>query len=204
MKAFLKILFLAIGLLSVTVSAASATVTITFYHHKFRLLHGLMTEYPHGFVTLTGTTSDGTAIDTSYGFSATSLYLIALLAPLNGDVDDPYDKDYIAAAIPHFAFPLTDAQYQAVLATVDKWRKAPQPSYDFYTANCVSFVSDLAVAAGLAIISGDEFIHDPQGFLNDTASRNRSFLVQYGNRFRDSPAAPATASLPQPATALPQ
>ena len=197
MKAFLNALILALGLLSVTVSAASATVTITFYHHKFRLLHGLATEYPHGFVTLTGTTPDGKVIDTSYGFSANSIYLIALLAPINGDVDDPYDKDYIAAAIPHFAFPLTDAQYQAVLATVEKWHKAPQPSYDFYTANCVSFVSDLAVASGLTITKSDEFIHDPQGFLNDTASRNRAFLAQYGNRFRDAPAQTRAASLPQ-------
>jgi len=109
--------------------------------------------------------------------------------------------DYIAEAMPHFAFPLSDAQYQAVLTTVDKWRNAPQPSYDFYSRNCVTFVSDIAATAGLTVTTSKKYIHDPRGFLDDTAIRNRAFLSQHGNLFQEAQipvtgAAPATPAPP--------
>jgi hypothetical protein len=193
---------------------AQAAVTITFYSHEFRLLDGQRTDFPHGFVALTGTTDSGEAVNTDFGFSATTIYALALLIPLDGALDNPsdYTPDYIAEAMPHFAFPLSDAQYQAVLATVEKWRNAPQPSYDFYSRNCVTFVSDVAVAAGLTVTTSKKFIHDPRGFLDDTALRNRAFLAQYGNLLQEaqSPAAvnaaapvPAPESAPRSASAPP-
>ena len=192
----LRGLVIAAGLLLAGLIPSHAAVTITFYSHKFRLIDGVNTDYPHGFVTLVGTTDSGQPVNTSYGFSATTLYALALLTPLHGAVDAPYDADYISQGTPHFAFPLTDAQYQAVLAAVDKWRTARQPSYDFYSRNCVTFVSDLAVAAGLTVTTSKKYIHDPRGFLIDTAIRNRVFLAQYGNRFQESQAAASPA--PQP------
>ena len=33
---------------------AQAAVTATFYSHKFRLVDGLRTDFPHGFVVLAG------------------------------------------------------------------------------------------------------------------------------------------------------
>jgi hypothetical protein len=169
-------------------------VTITFYSHKFRLFHGFTTEYPHGFVTLSGTTDSGQVVNTSLGFSATTIYLLALLVPIDGDVDDPYPAGYIAAALPHFSFPLTEAQYNAVMATADKWRTARQPSYDLYKSNCVTFVRDLAVAAGLSVSYSDKFIHAPREFLDDVAIRNRAFLAQYGNKLLESQPAEIAAN----------
>jgi hypothetical protein len=193
-------LVIAAGLLFAGLVPSHAGVTITFYSHDFRMFDGMNTDLPHGFVTVTGTTDSGQAVNTSFGFSASakSLYELAVLKPMDGAVDDPYTADYIAKGTPHFAFPLSDALYQTVLATVDKWRNAPQPSYDFYSRNCVTFVSDLAVAAGLTVTTSKKYIHDPRGFLNDTAIRNRTFLAQYGNRFQEAQSPAAIASSSQP------
>lgn len=164
MTRLLQSLVIAAGLLFTGLVPSHAAVTITFYSHKFRMFDGAKSDYPHGFVTVTGTTDSGQPVNTAFGFSATTIYAIALLTPVDGAVDDPngYTADYIAQATPHFAFPISDAQYQAVLAMVDKWRTAAQPSYDFYSRNCVTFVSDLAFAAGLAVTTSNKYIHDPQ------------------------------------------
>ena len=67
----------------------------------------------------------------------------------------------------------------AVMATADKWRAAPQPSYDFYNRNCVTFIRDIAVSAGLSVSYATKFIHDPQAFLKDVAVRNADFLADH-------------------------
>jgi hypothetical protein len=79
----------------------------------------------------------------------------------------------------HFSYPLTDSQARAVLATVEKWRDAPQPSYDLWTHNCVHFIRDIAVAAGLTVASDDSNRFDPRAFLDDVEKRNAALLVQY-------------------------
>jgi hypothetical protein len=205
MRRLISGLAVAAGLFFASIAPSHAGVTITFYSHKFRLIDGLASDYPHGFAILSGTNNAGQPVNVDMGFSATTLYAMALLVPLDGALDDPYTGDYVATATPHFSFPLSEAQYQAVLATADKWRNAKQPSYDFYTRNCVTFIRDIAVAAGLSVSYSRDFIHDPKGFLDDAAIRNRPFLAQYGNRFQGGPQpAPMTASLPgqnAPATA---
>jgi hypothetical protein len=174
---------------------ANAVVTIAFYSHKFHLFHGLVTEFPHGFVILSGTTDTGQTVNRELGFSATNFYARALLFPIDGALDDSLPSGYVSEALFHFAYPLTDAQYRAVIAEADKWQNARQPSYDFYTANCVTFVRDIAVAAGLAVSYNHKFIHDPRAFLEDTTIRNSAFLAQFGSRIGMAPP-PISAATP--------
>ena len=163
---------------------ARAAVTITFYSHDFRMFGaGLVANFPHGFIILSGTPDDGTpAVTGNFGFSATDFFINALWEPVEGSLDkNPLPPDYINGADRHFSFPLTDAQYHAVTAVVEKWRSYPQPSYDIDKHNCVTFVKELAIAAGLNVSESPRFIRKPKEFLADMATRNAAFLAPYGN-----------------------
>ncbi len=167
-----------------TTAPAQAAVTISFYSHDFAMFGaGLMANFPHGFIVLSGTPDDGTqAVTGDYGFSATDFFINALWEPVEGGLDpNPLPAAYIASADKHFSFALTDAQYHAVMSVVEKWRTYPQPSYDIDKHNCVTFVKELAVAAGLSVSDSPVFIRKPKEFLADVASRNAAFLAPYGN-----------------------
>ena len=167
-----------------TSAPAEAAVTITFYSHDFRMFGaGLMMNFPHGFIALSGTPDDGTPPAAStFGFSATDFFINALWEPVEGSLDpSPLPASYMASADRHFSFALTDAQYHAVMAVVDKWKSWPQPSYDIDKHNCVTFVKELAIAAGLSVSDSPKFIRKPKEFLEDVASRNGAFLGEQGN-----------------------
>ena len=168
-RGFIPVLAL---LLSVVVPARAA-VTIAFYSHAFRFMDGLRTDFPHGFVTLSGTTADGTPVNTHLGFSAKNIFIDVLWRPTDGALDDEELTDaYVADAVRHFSFTLTDAQVRAVMAVEHSWRTWPQPSYDIDTHNCVTFVKEIAVAVGLAVSENKKFIHAPGDFIEDVAVRN--------------------------------
>jgi hypothetical protein len=163
---------------------ARAAVTITFYSHDFRMFGaGLLANFPHGFIILSGTPDDGSpALSGNFGFSATDFFINALWEPVEGSLDkNPLPASYVEGADRHFSFPLADAQYHAVVAVVDRWRTYPQPSYDIDKHNCVTFVKELAVAAGLSVSDSPRFIRKPKEFLADIAARNAEFLAPYGN-----------------------
>jgi hypothetical protein len=167
-----------------TSAPAEAAVTITFYSHDFRMFGaGLMMNFPHGFVALSGTPDDGTpAGDSTFGFSATDFFINALWEPVEGSLDpSPLPASYMASADRHFSFALTDAQYHAVMAVVDKWKSWPQPSYDIDKHNCVTFVKELAIAAGLSVSESPKFIRKPKEFLDDVMARNAAFLGEHGD-----------------------
>jgi hypothetical protein len=154
---------------------ASAAVTITFYSHKFQLMDGLRTDFPHGFVVMQGATEDGTPVNVHLGFSARNIFFDVLWRPVEGALDDEALTDaYVDDSIRHFALPITDDQYRAVMAVEHKWRTWPQPSYEIDTHNCVIFVKEIAMAAGLAVSDNPKFIHAPGDFLEDVAVRNAS------------------------------
>jgi hypothetical protein len=169
---------------------AQAAVTISFYSHAFRFMDGLRTDFPHGFVTLTGTTTDGTPVNTHLGFSAKNIFIDVLWRPTDGALDDEALTDaYVADAMRHFAFTISDAQYRAVMAVEHSWRTWPQPSYDIDTHNCVTFVKEIAIAAGLSVSEDKKFVRDPKAFILDLKTRNAALLG-------DAPAAtPVAASL---------
>jgi hypothetical protein len=159
------------------VAPASAAVTATFYSHKFRLVDGLRTDFPHGFVVLAGNTDDGTPVNVHLGFSAKNIFVDVLWHPVDGALDDEELTDaYVSDSIKHFSLALTDAQYHAVMAVEHKWRTWPQPSYEIDTHNCVTFVKELAVASGLQVSDSRKFIHTPADFLEDVAMRNAAIV----------------------------
>jgi hypothetical protein len=160
---------------------AQAVVTIDFYTHALAWAPGLNTYFPHGFVLLNGTTEDGTPVKTNLGFTARNVFFNILWEKVTGEMDPvPLPAGYIEGAVRHFSFPLTETQYRAVMATAEKWRTAPQPSYDLDATNCVTFVKDVAIAAGLSVSNDPKFIRAPGDFVPDIARRNATFLAQFG------------------------
>jgi hypothetical protein len=173
-RVLLPVLALAALLLS---APAQAAVTIAFYSHAFRFMDGLRTDFPHGFVTLTGTTADGTPVNTHLGFSAKYIFIDVLWRPTDGALDDEELTDaYVAGAVRHFAFTITDERYRAVMAVEHSWRTWPQPSYDIDTHNCVTFVKEIAVAAGLRVSEDKKFVRDPKAFILDLKTRNAALV----------------------------
>ena len=71
----------------------------------------------------------------------------------------------------HLSLPISDEQYRAVLAVVDRWRKYPQPSYNLDTQNCVTFVKEIAIALQLPASNNVKFIRSPKEFLEDLQLR---------------------------------
>ena len=57
----------------------------------------------------------------------------------------------IARSDRQFALTLTDEQYAAVMAVVERWRTRRQPSYNLSRRNCVHFVAEIAEASGLRV-----------------------------------------------------
>ena len=181
---------LLLGLLAFA-APAQAVVTITFYTHELSMAPGLNTYFPHGFVLLNGTSEDGTAVRTNLGFTARNVFFNILWEKVTGEMDPvPLPAGYVEGAIRHFAFPLTEVQYRAVMATAEKWRTAPQPSYDIDSTNCVTFVKEVAQAAGLLVSEDKKFIRAPGDFVPDIARRNAPFLAQYG--LQPAPATPVS------------
>jgi hypothetical protein len=79
--------------------------------------------------------------------------------------------DYIATTKPHLSLPISDEEYRAVLAIVERWRKYPQPSYNLDTHNCVTFVKEIAIALGLPASNDVKFVRSPKEFLEDLQLR---------------------------------
>jgi hypothetical protein len=182
----IRILALLALLLSYAVPAQAA-VTIAFYSHAFRFMDGLRTDFPHGFVTLTGATADGTPVNAHLGFSAKNIFIDVLWRPTDGALDDEELTDaYVADAVRHFAFTISDDQVRAVMAVEHGWRTWPQPSYDIDTHNCVTFVKEIAIAAGLSVSEDKKFVRDPKAFILDLKTRNAALL---GNAAATTPVA---------------
>jgi hypothetical protein len=174
------------------VTPASAAVTITFYSHKFQLMDGLRTDFPHGFVVMKGATDDGMPVNVHLGFSAKNIFFDVLWRPVEGALDDEELTDaYVDDSIRHFTFAITDEQVRAVMAVEHKWRTWPQPSYEIDTHNCVTFVKEIAVAAGLAVSVNKKLIHAPGDFIEDVAVRNAAIT---GRSFAAAPAGPPDIS----------
>lgn len=173
---------------------ARAEVTISFYSHDLRLIDGFQTDFPHGFVLLNGTTASGEQVKHNFGFSAVNIFIDVLWHPVKGALDDePLPKGYVEEATQHLSFVISDDQYRAVMAVVDKWRNYPQPSYDIDTHNCVTFVKEIAEAVGLSVSDDKKFIRAPKEFLADVAARNSQFATGIPAT-APVPAAPATAN----------
>jgi len=164
---------------------ASAAVEIAFYSRE---LGG--NNFPHAFVALHGTVdATGEAVDTSYGFTAKAVTPALLFGSVSGEVVVEGETQ-IVRSDRQFAVTLTDEQYAAVMAVVERWRNAEQPSYNLNHRNCVHFVAELAETVGLRVERIDRLMKRPRSFLLHVRELNPTL---------ESP--PAIAATPEAAPA---
>jgi hypothetical protein len=163
---FFKRLFLFV-LLLLAPAPGFAAVEIAFYSRE---LGG--NNFPHAFVVLKGTLdATGERVDTSLGFTAHSVTPALLFGSVRGEVVVEGERQ-IARSDRQFALTVTDEQYAAVLAVVERWRNLPQPSYNLNRRNCVYFVSEIAEALGLRVEIDRRMSKRPRSFLQRVRSLN--------------------------------
>jgi hypothetical protein len=170
--------------LAVVAVPASAAVSITYYSKE------LGASFPHAFVILEGTLDrGGPRIEEDYGFTAKAISPAILWGKVAGKVITDHTVGYVKGSDRHFTVALTDAQYDRVMATVERWRATKQPSYDLDRHNCVHFVAELAAASGLRADTS-KFMKKPRSFLEALTEANRASLQARGAVFhRLAPAA---------------
>lgn len=87
-----------------------------------------------------------------------------------------------------------------MIAIVEKWRDAPQPSYRLNGRNCVDFVAEVASALGLRAPVIPKLMKKPRSYLDAIAGLN-STLIAHWSEHLASLAATAAQSAPAPAIA---
>ncbi len=146
---------------------SAAAVEISFYSRE---MNG--DNFPHAFVALRGTVEGtGAAVDTSFGFTAKAVTPAILLGSVGGEVvfEGP---NQIARSDRQFSLTLTDEQYGAALAVVERWRNRRQPSYNMNRRNCVHFVGEIAQAIGLNVEFPRGLMKRPRSYLQHIRSLN--------------------------------
>ncbi len=171
-------LLLALALLVFSAAHALAAVTITFYSHEFG------SNFPHAFITLEGQDDrTGVKISANYGFTATHISPAILLGSVKGEIfSRSPDKDaaYLASSDRHFSFTLSDTELDAVMATVEKWRTLPQPSYNLNRQNCVFFIADVAASLGMAADTPKALMKKPRSYSEHLTRANEDWLLARG------------------------
>jgi hypothetical protein len=150
---------------------ADAAVAIRFHSKDFGAT------FPHAFIVLDGTLdATGEPVSGNYGFTVRHLIGPSVLfGPVQGVVISE-KTSYVEDSNHHFALQLTDAQYRAVMALVDKWRALPQPSYRLDSRNCVTFVAEVAAMLGLEA-DPTRLMRRPRAFLDRVRQRNTSVIA---------------------------
>lgn len=162
---------LAAMLLALTAAPGWAAVSITFYSKEFGA------SFPHAFVVLEGTLDrGGPRIEEDYGFTAKTISPAILWGKVAGKVDTEHSDSYIKGSDRHFTVTLTDAEYDKVIATVERWRAAKQPNYDLDKHNCVHFVAEIGAAIGMTPDTS-KLMKKPRSFLEMMTARNRAWLT---------------------------
>jgi hypothetical protein len=178
-------------------ATAQAQIEIAFYSKD------MASSFPHAFVRLTGTDEQtGQAVDTNFGFTPVSLGPGILFGNVRGMIETS-SAMYVARSDRHFALKLTDAQYRQVLAIVDAWRSAKQPSYNLNKRNCITFVAEVAAALGLQAPVLPKLMKKPKSYLNAITEMNSVAISQWpgGPGLLVPPSAPAADQSTATATA---
>jgi hypothetical protein len=172
-------------------ATAQAQIEIAFYSKD------MASSFPHAFVRLTGVDDQtGKQIDDNYGFTPATLGMSILFGNVKGIVESA-GPQYVARSDRHFALQLTDEQYHTVLAIIDKWRNAPQPSYNLNKRNCITFVAEVAIALGLKAPVLPKLMKKPKSYLNVITDMNSTLISHWPvgpSLAASAPAAPADQS----------
>ena len=168
------LVFCLAALLSLAGAPAHAAVQISFYSKEFG------TSFPHAFIELKGTDDrTGEVVDANYGFTAKTISPAILAGSVKGEVMS-VSKSYLANSDRHFSLMLSDAEYDIVKATIDKWRQLPQPSYNLNKQNCVYFVADVAASLGMRAETPKALMKKPRSYTESLVSANQSWLTAHG------------------------
>ena len=149
---------------------AFAAVEITFLSKEFGA------SFPHAYVALKGKPDRGGAeIDTNYGFTATHVSPAILMGSVSGEIMS-VDPEYQSKSDQHFAITLSDAEFDQVMATVERWRTLKQPSYNLNKQNCVFFVAHVAAALGMTAETPPALMKKPRSYLEMLSRSNADWL----------------------------
>jgi hypothetical protein len=151
-------------------TAGFAQITVSFYSHEFG------SSFPHGFVTVEGQKTDGTRLDANYGFTAKTVSPAILWGAVAGKVE-VLKPSYIASSDKQFVLTITEREHDAMIAVVEKWRTAKQPSYSLNKTNCLHFVGQIAAALGMAVDYPKALMRKPRSYLKHLAEKNRAFAT---------------------------
>jgi hypothetical protein len=151
-------------LLCLSPISASAQVVLAFHSFNGTYFGG---RYPHAFVVLEGTLeADGRRVHENYGYSTSAGALAALNGLVPGIIQTEKEK-YLTATNRHFAVPISDAQYHAIVAEVTAWKDAPgQKRYSLDARNCLHFVARIAELVGIPAPVPKEMVRRPKKWLN--------------------------------------
>jgi hypothetical protein len=153
-------------LMLVAAIPAQAAVTITFWSHE------LGNSFPHAFFTLRGIPDRGGApVDVNYGFTPVSISPSMLFGNVKGRLDIA-KPGYMRGSDAQFSLVLTDAQYDSILALVEKWSERGDPTYNLNTRNCVTFAREAARRAGLVAVEQPKLMKKPRSYLQAIAAAN--------------------------------
>ena len=165
----------AVLLIALAPVPVQAAVQITFWSKE------LGSTFPHAFVTLEGTLDrSGERIGEDYGFSAKTISPAILWGKVKGEVSSDHSLSYQQGSKRHFTLTLTDEEYDRVMAAVNRWKTAKQPSYDLDKANCVHFVGELAASLGMEAAPRKGLMRKPRSFLKSVTEANRAWLEARG------------------------
>lgn len=168
---------LLLALMVLAPAPAAAAVDVLFYSKEFG------GGFPHAFVLVEGTLDrSGEKIQANYGFTATHISPAILMGSVKGEIISA-DAAYVGRSDAHFAITLSDEEYDALMATVERWRTAKQPSYNLDRRNCVFFVADLAETLGMRADRPKGLMKRPRSFLESLSAANRDWLTARGARF---------------------
>jgi hypothetical protein len=154
---------------------AAAAVEVTFWSKE------MGSSFPHAFVTLKGTPDRGGArIDEDYGFSAKSISPAILMGRVKGVVLTDNSEAYLRGSDRHFTVKLSDAEFDRLMAAIERWQALKQPSYDLAKRNCVHFVGELAASFGMKADPIKGLMKKPRAFLAAVTQANRAWLGARG------------------------
>jgi hypothetical protein len=171
LRRFSLLFVAALSLFALAASPAGAAVQITFYSKQ------LSSSFPHAFVIMRGTLDrNGARIEEDYGFTAKSVSPAILMGAVKGEVVSDHNAGYVRQSDSHFTLTISDAEYDRVMATVQRWRTRAQPSYDLGSRNCIHFVAEIAASIGMRADTPKKLMKKPRSYLDFLTATNRPWL----------------------------
>jgi len=161
-------LFAAVLSLIATVPAMAA-ITVHFHSFNGSVLWG---RYPHTFVVFEGTLEgNGQRVQENFGFSAKYTSQAITNRPSEHEIVTEEERT-IPKTNRHFSVRISDAQYRALRAEIERWRNYPGRYYDLDERNCIHFVAALAQMLDIRADVPVDYLRRPKAWLNYVTRNN--------------------------------